>query len=74
MTTNGIKIEDQEELHDRMPILDLLIDKWKYNIKYKRSMLDKYIKYSNEIRISFDKLLEYLGLEKLDKLLKMNSK
>ena len=68
MTTNGIKIEDQEELHDRMPILDLLIDKWKYNIKYKRSMLDKYIKYSNEIRISFDKLLEYLGLEKLDKL------
>ena len=68
MTTNGIKIEDQEELHDRMPILDLLIDKWKYNIKYKRSMLDKYIKYSNEIRISFDKLLDYLGLEKLDKL------
>ena len=68
MTTNGIKVEDQDEIHDRMPILDLLIDKWKYITKYKRNMLDKYIRYSNEIRISFDKLLEYLGLEKLDKL------
>ena len=68
MTTNGIKIEDQDEIHDRMPILDLLIDKWKYITKYKRNMLDKYIRYANEIRISFDRLLEYLGLEKLDKL------
>ena len=65
---NDLNLEDQDEIHDRMPILDLLIDKWKYITKYKRNMLDKYIKYSNEIRISFDKLLEYLGLEKLDKL------
>ena len=35
MTTNGIKVEDQDEIHDRMPILDLLIDKWKYITKYK---------------------------------------
>ena len=68
MTTNIVKIEDPEELHDRMPILDLLIDKWKYITKYKRNMLNKYIKYSNEIRITFDKLLLYLGLEKLDQL------
>ena len=68
MTTIGIKIEDQEEIHDRMPILDILIDKWKYITKYKRTMLDKYVKSANEIRISFTKLLEYLGLEKLDKL------
>ena len=74
MTTNGIKIEDQEEIHDRMPILDLLIDKWRYIIKYKRSMLDRYIKYSSDIRISFDKLLEYLGLEKLDGLPEIYSK
>jgi len=65
---NDLNLEDQDEIHDRMPILDLLIDKWKYITKYKRNMLDKYIKYSNEIRISFDKLLEYLGLEKLEKL------
>ena len=65
---NDMKLEDQDEIHDRMPILDMLIDKWRYITKYKRNMLDKYIKYSNEIRISFDKLLEYLGLEKLEKL------
>lgn len=65
---NDLKLEDQDEIHDRMPILDMLIDKWNYITKYKRNMLDKYIKYANEIRISFDKLLEYLGLEKLEKL------
>ena len=68
MTTIGIKIEDQEEIHDRMPILDLLIDKWKYMTKYKRNMLEKYIKYAKEIRTSFDKLLQYLGLENLEQL------
>jgi len=65
---NDMKLEDQDEIHDRMPILDMLIEKWRYITKYKRNMLDKYIKYANEIRISFDILLEYLGLEKLEKL------
>jgi chromosome segregation ATPase len=68
MVNKVINIEDPEEMHDRMPILDYLIDKWKYMTKYKRNMLDKYIRYANEIRISFDKLLNYLGLESLDKL------
>ena len=31
-------------------------------------MLEKYIRYANEIRVSFDKLLSYLGLENLEKL------
>ena len=68
MVINAIKIDNQDEIHDRMPILDLLIDKWKYIIKYKRNILNKYIKNANEIRISFDKLLAYLGLEDLSKL------
>ena len=68
MIIHEMKIEDQEELQDRMPILDLLTDKWVYIIKYKRNMLDRYIKYSNEVRICFEKLLDYLGLEKLDQL------
>ena len=55
-------------MHDRMPILDLLIDKWKYMTKYKRKMLEKYIKYAKKIRTTFDKLLKYLGLENLEKL------
>ena len=66
MTTNGIKIEDSDELHDRIPILDLLIEKWKFITKYKKTMMDKYIKYANEIKTSFTKLLEYLGIEKLE--------
>ena len=74
MTTNTIKIEDQDKIHDRMPILDVLIDKWRYIIKYKRNMLNKYIRYANEIRNSFYKLIEYLGLEKLDKLPEIYSK
>ena len=74
MTTNTLKIEDQDKIHDRMPILDMLIDKWRYIIKYKRNMLNKYIRYANEIRNSFYKLIEYLGLEKLDKLPEIYSK
>ena len=74
MTTNTMKIEDQDKIHDRMPILDVLIDKWRYIIKYKRNMLNKYIRYANEIRNSFYKLIEYLGLEKLDKLPEIYSK
>ena len=37
-------------------------------------MLNKYIRYANEIRNSFYKLIEYLGLEKLDKLPEIYSK
>ena len=36
MTTHGIRIEDTDEIHDRMPILDTLIKKWKYITKYKK--------------------------------------
>ena len=68
LTTNSIKIEDNFEIHDRMPILDALINKWKYITKYKKNILDKYIKHANLIRISFDKLLKYLGLENLETL------
>ena len=68
MVNKVINIEDPEEIHDRMPILDSLIDKWKYIIKYKRNMLEKYIKYAHEIKTSFDKLLSYLGIEKLETL------
>ena len=64
MSTNNIKLDDTDELHDRTPILTSLIDKWKYITKYKKHMLDKYIKYADEIKKSFDKLIEYVGVEK----------
>ena len=68
VTTNSMKIEDNFEIHDRIPILDTLINKWKYIIKYKKNMLEKYIKHANLIRTSFDKLLKFLGLESLETL------
>lgn len=74
LTANSIKIENNYEIHDRMPILDTLINKWKYITKYKINMLEKYIKHANQIRISFEKLLEYLGLEKYESLPEIFSK
>ena len=43
MTTHNIslKLEDMDEIHDRIPILDLLINKWRYITKYKKTMLNK---------------------------------
>ena len=60
--------EDQDEIQDRMPILDVLLDKWIFIIKYKKQMINKYINYSSQIRNAFDKLIFFLGLEKYDEL------
>lgn len=68
MMTNGLTMEDSDEMYDRIPVLDTLINKWKYITKYKKTMINKYIKHAHDIRISFDKLLKYLGLENLSDL------
>ena len=68
MMTNGLTMEDSDEMYDRIPVLDTLINKWKYITKYKKTMINKYIKHVHDIRISFDKLLKYLGLENLSDL------
>jgi len=67
MTTHNIslKLEDMDEIHDRIPILDLLINKWRYITRYKKTMLNKYIKHANDLRISFDKLSQFLGVHSL---------
>ena len=67
-TTSGLLVEDNDEIYDRMPILDTLINKWKYITKYKKTMINKYIKHARDVKISFDKLLKYLGLDNLDDL------
>ena len=66
--TSGLLVEDNDEIYDRMPILDTLINKWKYITKYKKTMINKYIKHARDVKISFDKLLKYLGLDNLDDL------
>ena len=60
--------EDKDEIQDRMPILDSLLDKWNYIINFKRKMINKYIYYSTQIRNTFDKLIIFLGLEKYNEL------
>ena len=57
-----------EDISDRAPILEALIDKWKYFIKSKKIMLDKYIKNSSSITDSFDKMTRYLGTDTYESL------
>ncbi|MCQ2818240.1 MAG: hypothetical protein MJ252_13315 [archaeon] len=55
--------EHPETLPDREPILNVLIDKWKETIKYKRKFVNKYMHHSKTIKEIFDKLVMYLGLD-----------
>jgi hypothetical protein len=71
----GVKKEDNEaalmadeDISDRAPILEALIDKWKFFIKSKKIMLDKYIKNSTSITDSFDKMTKYLGTDNYESL------
>ena len=66
--TSGLLVEDNDEIYDRIPVLDMLINKWKYITKYKKTMINIYIKHARDVKISFDKLLKYLGLDNLDDL------
>jgi hypothetical protein len=62
------KLLEEEDISDRTPILDILIEKWKYFNKYKKTMLDRYSKNAFLIRDSFDKITKYLGIEDFDEL------
>ena len=57
---DSFKINYNEDITDRTPILDLLIDKWKYITKYKKQMIEKYIKNSINIRDAFNKMIKFL--------------
>ena len=51
-----------------MPILDVLLEKWTYILKYKKNMINKYIYNSSQIKNTFDKLISFLGLENYEEL------
>lgn len=57
-----------EEISDRTPILDILIEKWKYFNKSKKHMLDKYSKNAVGIKETLNRLMKYLGIEKYEDL------
>lgn len=65
-TTNAIL--GDEDISDRAPILEALIEKWKYFIKSKKQMLDRYIRNSASIKESFDKMVKYLGTDSYESL------
>jgi len=65
---NSIMITDRDEIQDRIPILDGLLEKWNHTIKYKKQMINKYIANSAKIKDTLDKLLLVLGLENYEDL------
>jgi hypothetical protein len=46
----------EEDISDRTPILDVLIEKWKFYNKFKKHMLEKYIKNSYAIKEAFENI------------------
>jgi len=47
---------EEEDISDRTPILDQLIEKWKYIIKSKKQMIDRYRRNVFVTESSFDKM------------------
>lgn len=58
----------EEDISDRTPILDVLIEKWRFYNKFKKQMLDKYIKNSVAIRDAFERMIKYLGIDDFQEL------
>lgn len=63
-----IKKLRSEEICDRIPILDVIIEKWKNINKCKKSMLIKYNQNSIILKKSFDIIMKFLGIEEYDQL------
>ena len=63
-----LKRMENDDITDRTPILDVLIDKWKYITKYKKSMIDKYIQNSSSIKEALNKMMLFLGIDNLNEL------
>ena len=58
-----IKKLKSEEICDRIPILDLIIEKWKNINKTKKQMLKKYNKNSEILKKSLELIKKFLGVE-----------
>ena len=63
-----IKKLKSEEISDRIPILDLIIEKWKNINKTKKNMLIKYNKNSVVLKKAFDIIMKFLGVEDYEEL------
>jgi hypothetical protein len=50
------KLLIEENLSDRTPILDILIEKWKVYNKYKKQMMEKYSRNTVSIKEAFENM------------------
>ena len=58
-----LKQLQNEEISDRTPILSEIVNKWKNVNKFKKQMIDKYIKNANNIRKAFDEIMIFLCID-----------
>lgn len=65
---DNFRAENNEEMSDREPILDVLLEKWKNTIKMKKQILTKYLRNASYVKEVFDKLVKYLGVDNYDDL------
>lgn len=54
------KLIAEEDISDRTPILDVLIEKWKFYNKFKKQMLDKYTKNAVAVKDAFERMIKVL--------------
>ena len=58
----------RDEISDRTPILDILINKCKYTYKFQKHMVEKYLKNSKDIKQVFEKIRKFLNLQNYDEI------
>ena len=63
-----IKALKDEEISDRTPIIEEVVEKWKYINKFKKHMIEKYAQNSNIIHEAFERMMKFLGLENMEEL------
>ena len=63
-----MKLEEEDTIKDRTPILDLLIDKIKFFNSDKKKMIERYQRNSHIIEESLEQMMEYLGIDSYSEL------
>ena len=63
-----IKLLAAEEISDRTPIIEEVVNKWKYINKFKKYMIEKYSKNAEMIKEAFNRMMEYTGVDSIEDL------
>jgi hypothetical protein len=63
-----LKQLQNEEISDRTPILSEIVNKWKNVNKFKKQIIEKYMKNAHNIQKAFDEIMRFLCIEDYDDL------